>query len=240
MSDNAQGSCSTAATAALRHAEGLSAARSALPRPRPLGRPRHRCRSSSASWSSGRSSTRSTRSSCRRTTSSTCSSTARPSASSRSASSACCWSGEIDLSVGSMSGVRLGAPGRALGEPGLARGLRSSWRAAGRRRLRRRALRPAPQPPRHAELRLDAGRPARPPRAAALHARAPPARSTCPTTPRSSASASCWSCRPGCPTRSRWSPGSSCSSSAFAPCARRAANLSPGSLGRPHRQGASC
>ena len=69
--------------------------------------------------------------------------------------------GRRDRPVGRLDQrLRLGARRRALGQPGLA-GARRHPRRARRRRADRRALCASVQPLRHAELRLDAGRPAR-------------------------------------------------------------------------------
>ena len=91
--------------------------------------------------------------------------------------------GEIDLSVGSISGFASALVGVLW--------VNSGWPVAG-------AILAARLPPArligsiyaflfnrfgHAELRLHAGRPARRPRPAALHPRVRPARSTCPTAP---------------------------------------------------------
>ena len=80
---------------------------------------------------------------------------------------------------------RLGAARRALGEPGLAGARRRSLAALARRRGDRRDLRAALQPARHAELRLDAGRACSRSSACSSTCSAPPARSTCPTARRS-------------------------------------------------------
>ena len=80
--------------------------------------------------------------------------------------------------------LRLGARRRALGQPGLAGARSPSSPRSCVGALHRRALCASVQPARHAELRLDAGRPARRPRACSSTCSAPPARSTCPTARR--------------------------------------------------------
>ena len=155
-----------------------------LPRPRPLAATSARCRSSSAWSSSGRSSPASTRSSCRASNLVNllfdCSTVGVI------ALGIVCvlMVGEIDLSVGSISGFASALVGIALGQPGL----------AGRARDR---SRPSPSAALigslYALLFNRFGMPsfvstlagllarAGP---AALHPRRPPARSTCPTARR--------------------------------------------------------
>ena len=114
--------------------------------------------------------------------------------------------GEIDLSVGSMSGVAsalLGVLWVNQGMPVLV----AIARRARARRLRRRDLRAAPHPARHAELRLDALGAARAARAAALHARLHRLDQPALRLGDRRASASSWSCRPGCRTALALIPG---------------------------------
>ena len=130
--------------------------------------------------------------------------------------------GRRDRPVGRLDQrLRLGAGRRALGQPGLAGGARHPRRGR-RRRLHRRALRAAVQPARHAELRLDAGRPARGARPAALHPRLhrldQPALRLDPGEFRPAAG----DAGLASPTRWRRCPASSCWSPACAPSAAAA------------------
>ena len=94
--------------------------------------------------------------------------------------------GEIDLSVGSMSGVASALLGVLWVNQGCAGAVAIVAALAARRRASARSTRCCCTRLGDAELRLDALGPARAPRAAALHARRRPARSTCPTARRSS------------------------------------------------------
>ena len=91
------------------------------------GRARLAARPGRARRSSGRSSRSPTTASSPRSTSRTSRCRSRPSARSRSASCSCCCSGEIDLSVGAVSGLRGGRHGRPCrSRTGWARARRSS------------------------------------------------------------------------------------------------------------------
>ena len=138
--------------------------------PAPVRRPRQPAGRHRAGRHLLRRSTSTTCGSCRRATSCRSPSTPPRSASSRSASCWCCCSAQIDLSVGSVSGMAAAVMAVLMVNQGMSTFV-SMLGGDPHRRGRRGSLRPAVHAHRRAVVRLLAGRAARLPGRAALRAR---------------------------------------------------------------------